>query len=126
LVRANDLRFGATTKDDDRRWYPGHQRDAIEHRSPPPRHQFASRLNDACRGGPAAMRMGAVMRDGSNLYVTPARVGLILVALIVLGVTVGRIITVLGQSDASTHTTRGNGGQVTVDIGVADLRGSLP
>jgi hypothetical protein len=95
--------------------------------SPPPRHQFASRLNDACRSGPAAMRMGAVMmRDGSNLYVTPARVGLILVALIVLGVTVGRVITVLGQNDASTHTTRGNGGQVTVDIGVADLRGSLP
>ena len=73
------------------------------------------------------MRMGAVMtRFGSNLYLTPARTGLIIVALLLLGVIVGRVITVLGHSDVRTHTTRENGGRVTLDIGVADLRGSLP
>jgi len=48
------------------------------------------------------------------------------VALLLLGVIVGRVITVLGHSDVRTHTTRENGGRVTLDIGVADLRGSLP
>jgi hypothetical protein len=95
--------------------------------SPPPRHQIARRLNDAYCRGLAAMRMGAVMmRFGSNLSLTPVRTGLILVALLLLGGIVGRVITVLGHSDVRTHTTRENGGQVTLDVGVADLRGSLP
>jgi hypothetical protein len=73
------------------------------------------------------MRMGAVMmRFGSNPYPTPVRTGLILVMLLLLGVIVGRVITVLGHSDVRTHTTRENGGRVTLDTGVADLRGSLP
>jgi hypothetical protein len=71
------------------------------------------------------MRMGAVMmRFGSNLYLTPARTSL--VALLLLGAIVGRVITVLGHSDVRTHATRENGDRVTLDIGVADLRGSLP
>jgi hypothetical protein len=73
------------------------------------------------------MRMGAVMmRDGSNLYLTPARTGLILVALLLLGAIVGRVIIGLGHSDVRTHTARENGDRVTLDIGVAELRGSLP
>jgi hypothetical protein len=73
------------------------------------------------------MRMGAVMmRDGPNLYLTPARTGLILVALLLLGVIVGRVITVLGHSNDRTHITRENGDRATLDVGVADLRGSMP
>ena len=69
--------------------------------------------------------MGVVMmRFESNPYLTPARTGLILIALLVLGVIVGRVITVLGHSDVRTHTARANGGGV--DIGAAELRGSLP
>jgi hypothetical protein len=59
------------------------------------------------------MRMGAaMMRFGSNLYLTPARIGLIMVTLLLLGAIVVRVITVSEHSE--------------VDIGVADLRGSLP
>jgi hypothetical protein len=64
-----------------------------------------------------------MMRFGSNPYLTQARTGLIVIALLLLGVIIGRVITVLGHGD---HTTRENGGGVTLDIGVADLRGSLP
>jgi hypothetical protein len=38
----------------------------------------------------------------------------------------GRVITVSEHSDDCTHTTPENGGRVTLDTGVADLRGSLP
>jgi hypothetical protein len=73
------------------------------------------------------MRMGAaMMRFGSNLYLTPARAGLIMVTLLLLGALVVRVITVSERSEVRTHTTRENGGRVTLDIGVADLRGSLP
>ena len=59
------------------------------------------------------MRMGAaMMRFGSNLYLTPARTGLIMVTLLLLGAIVVRVITVSEHSE--------------VDIGIADLRGSLP
>jgi hypothetical protein len=73
------------------------------------------------------MRMGAIMvRFGSNPFLTPARTGLIIIALLLLGVIIGRVITVLGHGDVRTHTTRENGAGATLDIGVADLRGSLP
>ena len=79
------------------------------------------------------MRMGAAMpRFDSNLY----PIGLIMVAVLSLGLMVvrntepaekgGRVITVSEHSEARTHTTPENGGRVTLDIGVADLRGSLP
>ena len=46
------------------------------------------------------MRMGAVMvRFGSNPYLTPARTGLIMIALLLLGVIIGRVIAELGHSD---------------------------
>jgi hypothetical protein len=73
------------------------------------------------------MRMGAaMMRFGSNLYLTPARTGMIMVTLLLLGAIVVRVITVSEHSEVRTHTTPENGGRVTLDIGVADLRGSLP
>jgi hypothetical protein len=73
------------------------------------------------------MRMGpAMMRFGSNLYLTPARTGLIMVTLLLLGAIVVRVITVSEQIEVRMHTTPENGGRVTLDIGVADLRGSLP
>jgi putative Mn2+ efflux pump MntP len=73
------------------------------------------------------MRMGAVMmRSGSNLYLTPARTGLIVIALLLFGVIIGRAIIALGHSDVRTHTARENPGGAILDIGAADLRGSLP
>ena len=73
------------------------------------------------------MRMGAVMmRFGSDLDLTPARTGLIIISLLLFGVIIGRAITVFGHSDLRTHTAHENGGKVVLDIGTADLRGSLP
>jgi hypothetical protein len=73
------------------------------------------------------MRMGAaMMRFGSNLYLTPARTGLIMVTMLLLGAIVVRVITVSEHSEVRTHITPQNSGRVTLDIGVADLRGSLP
>ena len=73
------------------------------------------------------MRMGALMmRFGSDLYLTPARTGLLIIALLLFGVIIGRAITALGESDIRTHTARDNGGDVNPDIGAAGLRGSLP
>jgi hypothetical protein len=72
------------------------------------------------------MRMGAVMMRLSNLYLTPARTGLIMVVLLLLGAIVVRVTTVSEHREVRTHTTPENGGRVTLNIGVADLRGSLP
>jgi hypothetical protein len=72
------------------------------------------------------MRMGAAMMRLSNLYLTPARTGLIMLTVLLLGVIVVRVITVPGRSDIRTHTPNETGGRVTLDIGTADLRGSLP
>jgi hypothetical protein len=70
--------------------------------------------------------MGAVMMRLSNLYPTPAWTGLVVVALLLLGATVVRVTTVSEPREVRTHTTPENGGRATLDIGVADLRGSLP
>ena len=72
------------------------------------------------------MRMGAAMMRLSNPYLTPARTGLIVMSALLLGAIVVRVITVPEHSDVRTHTTPENSGRVTPDIGVADLRGSLP
>ncbi|NOJ43591.1 hypothetical protein [Bradyrhizobium australiense] len=78
----------------------------------------------------------SMMRFWSNLYLTPALSGLIMVALLVLGAIIvqsvgpaengGGVITASERSDVRTRTTPESGGRVTLDIGVADLRGSLP
>ena len=71
--------------------------------------------------------MGAVMmRFGSDLYLTPARTGLLIIALLLFGVIIGRAIAALGESDVRTHSARENAGEVNPDIGAAGLRGSLP
>jgi len=72
------------------------------------------------------MRMDAAMMRLSNLYLNPARMGLIMLTVLLLGAIVVRVITMSEHSDVRTHTTPENGGRVTLDVGVADLRGSLP
>ncbi len=72
------------------------------------------------------MRMGAVMMRLSNLYLTPAQTGLILVAVLLLGAMLVQVVTVSEHRELRTHTAPENGGRVTPDISVADLRGSLP
>jgi hypothetical protein len=72
------------------------------------------------------MRMGAAMMRLSDLHLTPARTGLIIVAAFLLGAIFVRVITVSEHNDVRTHATREAGGQGTLDVGVADLRGSLP
>ena len=49
-----------------------------------------------------------------------------MVTLLLLGAIVVRVITVSEHSDDRANTTHENGGRATLDIGVADLRGSLP
>ena len=49
-----------------------------------------------------------------------------MVVLLLLGAIVVRVTTVSEHREARTHTTPENGGRVTLNIGVADLRGSLP
>jgi hypothetical protein len=83
------------------------------------------------------MRMGAaMMRYGANPYSTPALTGLIMVALLMLGAIVvqsvglvekdSRAIAASERSEARTRNAPANDGRATLDIGVADLRGSLP
>jgi len=72
------------------------------------------------------MRVGAVMmRFESDLHLTPARTGLIIIVLLLFGLIIGRAITALGHGDVRTPTPHENGDAVP-DIGAAGLRGSLP
>jgi hypothetical protein len=72
------------------------------------------------------MRMGAAMlRFGSNLHLTPALAGLIVVTVLLLGAIFVRVITVSDHPEVGTPTIRENNGGAGLDIGVADLRGSL-
>jgi hypothetical protein len=74
-----------------------------------------------------AMRMGAaMMRFGSNLYLTPALTGLVMITVLLLGAIVVGVITVSEHSEVRAPTARETGGRSTLDIGVSDLRGSLP
>jgi hypothetical protein len=66
------------------------------------------------------------MRFGSNLNLTPARTGLIMVALLSLGAIIVRVTIMSEHSEVRKHITRENGAGATLDIGVADLRRSLP
>ena len=68
----------------------------------------------------------AMMRFGSNLYLTPALIGLIMITVLSLGTILVRAIAVSEHSEVRTPTTPQNGGRVTLDIGVTGLRGSLP
>jgi hypothetical protein len=66
-----------------------------------------------------------VMR-GSNPYLTPARAGLIMIAVVVLGVIFVRVITMSEQSEVRTDTSPEKDSQVTLGASVKGLRGSLP
>jgi len=62
-----------------------------------------------------------------NPYLTPARAGLIMIAVLVLGVIFVRVITMSEQSEVRTDTTHETSGRATLDIGgIKGLRGSLP
>ena len=73
----------------------------------------------------AVMRMGAVAMRLSDLQLTPARVGLILLMLLLLGAIVFRVITASGYSEVRPSSTLENGERVAPTTGVRGLRGSL-
>jgi hypothetical protein len=99
----------------------------IDAGSPPPRPQIAQRLSDACCNGLVTMRMGSAMVRLYDRHLTPARTGLILLVVLVLGAIVVRVITASEHSDVRTPTTHESVGRVSPDTGgVRGLRGSLP
>jgi hypothetical protein len=83
-----------------------------------------------------AMRMGGVvMRDWSNRYLTAILSGLTVSVLLLGAIHArnegpaekrGRVTAVSEHSKVRTHTTPEHGSRATLDLGVADLRGSLP
>lgn len=78
----------------------------------PPRHQIAGRLNDEVAGGDA---IGAtMMRSGSNLIMN---------AMLIIGI--GALLS-LGTILVRNAGTTDEDGQVTADIALADLRGTVP
>ena len=92
--------------------------------TPPNRLTTQRRL---CCTGLAAMRMGAAMMRLSDLQLTPARVGLFLLMLLLLGAIFVRIIAASEDSDVRPPTTPENSARVTPDTtgAVRGLRGSL-
>ena len=64
--------------------------------------------------------MGAAMMRLSNLHLTPALTGLIMVTVLLLGAIVVRVATVSEQSEVRTHTIRETGGQGTLDRATLD------
>ena len=60
-----------------------------------------------------------------NPDLTPPRVGLILIAVLVFGVIFARVIIMSGQSEDHTHSIPERDSRATVG-GVKGLRGSLP
>lgn len=66
-----------------------------------------------------------MMRE-PNPYLTPARVGLIMIAVLVLGVIFARVIMMSEQSEVRTDPRPESGDRVTQGTGIKGLRGSLP
>jgi hypothetical protein len=71
------------------------------------------------------MRMGGALVRVSDPYLTPARTGLILLALLLLGAIAVRVITASEHSNVRTPPAAENGGPVTSGSGVRGLRGSV-
>ena len=71
--------------------------------------------------------MGSVMMRLYDRHLTPARTGLIMLLVFVLGAIVVRVITASEHSDirAPTPTTPESVGRATPNTGVKGLRGSL-
>jgi hypothetical protein len=61
-----------------------------------------------------------------NPYLTPARVGLMMIAVLVLGVIFARVVTMSGQGEIRPDTRPENGDRLTQGTGIRGLRGSLP
>jgi hypothetical protein len=61
-----------------------------------------------------------------NPYLTPARVGLIMTAVLVLGVIFARVVVMSEQSDVRRDPRPESGDRVTQGTGIRGLRGSLP
>ena len=86
------------------------------------------------------MRTGVAMMRWSDLTLTPALTGLVMVALLLVGAIAVRVITAFDQSEVRTHAIRETGGQGTLhqgamnqhttdrgtpDSGIRGLRGTL-
>ena len=63
------------------------------------------------------MRTGVAMMRWSDLTLTPALTGLVMVALLVVGAIAVRVITASDQSEVRTHATRETRGQGGLDQG---------
>lgn len=70
------------------------------------------------------MRMSAVVMCVQNPCLTPVRVGLILIAVLLLGLIAARVVAVSEPSEVRTGTISESGGRPAT--GVKGLRGSLP
>lgn len=66
-----------------------------------------------------------MMRE-PNPYLTPARVGLIMIAVLVLGVIFARVVIMSEHGEVRTDPRPESGDRVTQGTGVKGLRGSLP
>jgi hypothetical protein len=62
----------------------------------------------------------------ADLQLTPARTGLIILVVLLLGAIIVRVLTGSEPGDVRTPALPENGGRVTPDTGVRGLRGSLP
>ena len=69
--------------------------------------------------------MGAVVMRLSDLQLTPARVGLILLMLLLLGVIVFRVVTASEYREVRPSSTPERGERGAPTTGVRGLRGSL-
>ena len=78
-----------------------------------------------CRTGLVVMRVDAVTMRLSDLQLTPARVGLILLMLLLLGAILFRVVTAFEYSEVRPSTAPENGERVAPTTGVRGLRGSL-
>jgi hypothetical protein len=90
--------------------------------TPPNRLTTQRRLR---RTGLVVMRMDAVTMRLFDLQLTPTRVGLMLLMLLLLGAIVFRVITASEHREVRPSITPENGERVAPNTGVRGLRGSL-
>ena len=70
--------------------------------------------------------MGSAMVRLADVQFTPARTGLIMLVVLLLGAIIVRVLTGSEHRDVRTPALPENGARVTPDTGVRGLRGSLP
>ena len=68
------------------------------------------------------MRTGVAMMRWSDLTLTPALTGLVMVALLLVGAIAVRVITASEQGDVRTHAIRETRGQGGLDQGAMNQR----